>query len=497
MRKKINFDEENLEFWCIENNRHELLSEWCYEKNLNDFNITPQNVTKGSPKKAYWRCDKNHIYVAAIDIKTSQSTGCPYCKNHKLLKGFNDFKTSCINNNLQHLITEWDYEKNDKDPSDYIGLKSNETVSWVCKLGHSYSAKICSRTGKSHTGCPYCAGKKILEGFNDFASVHPHLLLDWDYESNNSIGIFPNSIGASVDVKVSWICHICKYKWDTVINNRTNNHHQNGCPNCAKQLQTSFSEQAIYYYVKQIFPDAINGDRNILDGKELDIYIPSQKVAIEYDGCVWHSNKKEHDLKKEKLCQEKGITLYRIKEYRKGGITLPNSEFIYYHCKDDYNMLSSIINDIFRSLKVKKLPLIDINKDILIIKKTYYSSKEEKSLSIKYPKIAKEWHPTKNGEITPLMVSASTDDKYWWMCSKCKYEWYARVSSRTCSNTGCIVCASKKFGQYNKRSVQNVDTGQIYESLSDAVRKTNIKNIAKCCLGERKTAGGYHWKYID
>ena len=43
----------------------------------------------------------------------------------------------------------------------------------------------------------------------------------------------------------------------------------------------------------------------------------------------------------------------------------------------------------------------------------------------------------------------------------------------------------------------NIDTGEIYDSLCDAVEKTKIVNIEAVCNGRRPKAGGYHWKYID
>ena len=43
-------------------------------------------------------------------------------------------------------------------------------------------------------------------------------------------------------------------------------------------------------------------------------------------------------------------------------------------------------------------------------------------LAIKYPDVAKEWHPTKNGSLTPCEVSASSKKKAWWICSK-GHEW--------------------------------------------------------------------------
>ena len=47
-------------------------------------------------------------------------------------------------------------------------------------------------------------------------------------------------------------------------------------------------------------------------GYELDIYIPSKKIAIEYDGSFWHGNKTRKDLEKNQKCKKDGIKLYRI-----------------------------------------------------------------------------------------------------------------------------------------------------------------------------------------
>lgn len=51
----------------------------------------------------------------------------------------------------------------------------------------------------------------------------------------------------------------------------------------------------------------------------------------------------------------------------------------------------------------------------------------------------------------------------------------------------------------NVRKVLCVETNEIFSSLSEAERQTKIshENISKVCRGKRKTAGGYHWKYIE
>jgi predicted GIY-YIG superfamily endonuclease len=50
-----------------------------------------------------------------------------------------------------------------------------------------------------------------------------------------------------------------------------------------------------------------------------------------------------------------------------------------------------------------------------------------------------------------------------------------------------------------KRPVRNIDTEEIFEGVIDASTKYNIPigNITFCCQHKRKTAGGYHWAYVD
>lgn len=49
----------------------------------------------------------------------------------------------------------------------------------------------------------------------------------------------------------------------------------------------------------------------------------------------------------------------------------------------------------------------------------------------------------------------------------------------------------------NRRAVKNVDTGEIYCSVKEAREHTGITHIDQCARGERKTAGGYRWCYIE
>jgi hypothetical protein len=70
----------------------------------------------------------------------------------------------------------------------------------------------------------------------------------------------------------------------------------------------------VFYHIKQYFPDAINSYYpSWLNGKEIDIFIPSINVGIEYDGHVWHKDTKK-DLAKSKLCRPNLTSLIRLRE---------------------------------------------------------------------------------------------------------------------------------------------------------------------------------------
>ncbi len=93
-------------------------------------------------------------------------------------------------------------------------------------------------------------------------------------------------------------------------------HATDKCPICQKELQTSFPEQTVYYYLKQVV-NAVN--QKEFDGIKgaVDIYLPDLNVVIQYDGDHWHKGKKTVESKRDQMLMEKGIRIIRIKEDKK------------------------------------------------------------------------------------------------------------------------------------------------------------------------------------
>ena len=63
----------------------------------------------------------------------------------------------------------------------------------------------------------------------------------------------------------------------------------------------------------------------------------------------------------------------------------------------------------------------------------------------RYPELAAQWHPEKNGSLTPDAVLPGSNRKVWWICQK-GHEWQARVKSRV-SGCGCPVCAHRTLNR--------------------------------------------------
>lgn len=150
--------------------RPDYMLDWDYE--LNDAaGIFPDEVTAMSRKRVYWKC---HICGGKFDTIIKERRGCPYCTGFKALEGFNDITTT-----NPELVKEWCFDKNNILPRD-VTAGSQKKVFWVCNKGHIWDAPIRSRVRGQ--GCPYCANKRVLEGYNDLATTNSELLDEWNWK---------------------------------------------------------------------------------------------------------------------------------------------------------------------------------------------------------------------------------------------------------------------------------------------------------------------------
>lgn len=382
--------------------------------------------SKSGTRVSYCKCicDCGNTRVVAMNSLVSGSTKSCGCAK----------KTKGLLKDNAKLMLEYDSDKNSDIDITKLTGRSDKKVWWKCNTcGNSWLAKVSSRNRKTGvSGCPYCSGNRAIIGFNDLLSRKPDIAIEWNYGKNegmtNAYGddvSKPEFVKATSSVSVWWKC-ANGHEWKTKISNRVI--HNSGCPVCNKVKVNSFCEQALFYYIKKTFPDAINDDYTI--GMELDVYIPSRRIGIEYDGEVWHKShyKTELDNKKNQLCIDNGIEMIRIRE--------PKLDMID-GCKAFIRRDSSTnksLNEVIRSVLEYLVPnndiVVDVDSDTVVIWEQYITKQKDNSILVHNPSLAMEWHPTKNGTLTPDKVSYGSRHKVWWL-GKCGHEWQMAPNDRT------------------------------------------------------------------
>jgi len=205
----------------------DLAVEWHSTKN---GVLTPQDVTRGSKRKIWWSCPGGHDYQATVANRSS-GRGCPTCALEKRARSRHESHVAThdtLDLTDPGLCKEWSRARNgDLTPSD-VTRGSSLKVWWTCPKGHDYQASIANRV--SGKGCPYCSGKKVLEGFNDLRTVNPAVAEQWHPARNG--GLQPEGVLAGSHKKAWWKCEK-GHEWEAVIKSRALN--GAGCPYCSNQ----------------------------------------------------------------------------------------------------------------------------------------------------------------------------------------------------------------------------------------------------------------------
>ena len=167
-----------------------------------------------------WLCPKGHEYKMVLQKRTARGYGCPICAGRYAEKGKNDISTK-----MPELIKYWDVEKNSN--IEKYKISSQVEVNWVCEEGHKWINKI--RNQANCNECPFCSGKNLIIGVNDFASKYPQLALEWDKELN---GIGAHEVKGTCSLRGYWRCdkgHV----WNALLSNRLKGEI---CPYCMGKI---------------------------------------------------------------------------------------------------------------------------------------------------------------------------------------------------------------------------------------------------------------------
>lgn len=407
---------------------HALAADWDYEKN---GNLRPENFTGGSNKKVWWKCKLGHSWQANINNRVFNGVNCPYCANKKVWQGFNDIPTT-----HPDVAAEWDYERNEHLRPEQFTAGSRAKAWWKCEYGHSWEAVISTR---KKSGCPYCAGVRIITGVNDLLTVNPVLSAEWDYGKNGDLR--PDCIAAYTHKKVWWRCDK-GHSWQAAVNNRSNG---NGCPYCANQmvlkgyndLLSAAPELCIEWdYDKNgtLRPDeVVKNARKPIWWKCKRGHSWKARVCIRRRGsgcpvCASHIIiPGENDLKT--LRPELAVEW----DYDKNDDLRPNSvapctpKKVWWRCKHGHSYIASV------SHRYRGTGCPYCGGDLPVL--------GENDLAAIHPELAAEWDYEKNDPLRPENVTSRSVRKVWWKCKR-GHCWKTSILSRV-FGTDCPQCRGK------------------------------------------------------
>lgn len=340
--------------------------QWHKEKN---GSIKPSQVGAHSEKKFWWQCKKGHEWLETVSHRSS-GRGCPYCSGRR----------ASSDNNLAifrpQIVSQWHPTKNGTVVPQDVTPHSKRKYWWICDKGHEWEASPNHRVRGQD--CPYCSGHRVCKD-NCLAKINPKLARQWHKEKNTSLtahDVMPGS-----NLSVWWKCSK-GHEWQAQIAQR---HAGSGCPYCSGR--------------------SVGADNNLA--------AVNPALAKE-----WHTTRNG------------SLTPKNVTQY--------SNQRVWWQCKKKHEWQAAI-NDRSRG---SGCPFCAKRKAC-----------QDNRLQTHNPKLAREWHPSQNGRLTPKDISVRSERKVWWICKK-KHSWLASVRSRNCGH-GCPYCADFKPDEVNNLAKVN------------------------------------------
>lgn len=209
---------ETLESYCRRMKLEFLLKQWDDQRN---FPLSPSDITYGSKKKVWWRCEKGHQWQTAVYTRTGAGTGCPVCAGKVPCAGETDLAAR-----YPEVARQWHPALNGLLSPEQVLPGSHRMIWWQCEKGHIWRAQVKSRV--SGCGCPVCANREVHAKENDLATKYPQLLSQWHPVKNHMLT--PDAVTPGSSRKVWWRCEK-GHEWQATIVSRTSG--GTGCPVCS------------------------------------------------------------------------------------------------------------------------------------------------------------------------------------------------------------------------------------------------------------------------
>jgi hypothetical protein len=277
---------------------------------------------------------------------------------------------------------------------------------------------------------------KVDRSMKVFRKLNPELIEEWNFVRNGELN--PHDFSSGSHKKVWWKCKK-GHEWEAVIHSRS---YGKKCPYCSGQKVNHENSLAA------LIP-ALAGEWS----NERNDCITPDTIASRSNKRVWWRCSKGHEWRatvysrakgskcpfcvSRAVCSENSLLAVMPElssEWHptKNGTLQPDmvlpksSRTVWWKCKNGHEWQALLSNRANGSLC------------------PYCQGKlasKENCLSLVNPKLAQEWHPTKNGRLTPGELTPKSARRVWWKC-KLDHEWKASVSDRA-GGTECPYCKNR------------------------------------------------------
>jgi len=405
-------------------------------------NLKPSDVSVGSGINAYWICPKNseHVWQTRVNSR-AKGRGCPYCAGKRKL----GYKYRTLAETYPEIAAEWHPTKNETS-AEKVSERSSKKVWWQCKNNpeHEWLMTVYSRTA-NQVPCPYCAGHKLTKE-NSFGAKYPELAKQWHPKKNKPLT--PYDYFSNSKQKVWWRCvDFPEHEWHAQIKTRIETSGE--CPICVRKTPIKLPSLSEYN------PDLAKEWHPLKNGN----LTPDQFSAGSGKRVWWQcKNNPQHEWQSvinNRATKGKGCP------YCVGTKAGTNSlALLYPNLASEWHLTKNSLLPSEVSPGSKRYVWWRCSANPVHEWQSYVFNRVRgdgscpicaqvgKTFAEKYPEVAKEWHPTKNGDVSPSDVAHSSQKKYWWRCSvNPEHEWEATPQNRGINQSGCPYCHREKQGQ--------------------------------------------------
>lgn len=279
-------------------------------------------VAAGSRRKLTFVCPdcKQKFKAAVYSVVRSVDkgfTGCSVCAGRKIVPGINDLASQC-----PEAAAMWS-DKNKLSAAEVTVKSSRKAFFKCCNCEQEFEVAVCDvvrSVNNGNTGCPVCAGKRIVPGVNDLATKCPKAAAIWSGENKLSA----SEITAGSGEKAIFKCPDCGREYEATICDvvYSVNNGSTGCYDCSRKRVISKPEcflvrPMLAFAGENGIANPFTDVRNILGENSLlglDFVDHIQKFCAEYNGKHFHEFAVEKDRFKFEAARKAGYTMIRIQE---------------------------------------------------------------------------------------------------------------------------------------------------------------------------------------